>query len=93
MVDDTDNEIQYIKTNPFNLKWTLTSRVKQEEENSKPLHVDRLDGSEHTICGHGFDHVYVREKEEAAGQEELPGMLEDLSKPGILCITNNSPWR
>jgi len=29
MVDDTDNEIEYIKTNPLNLERTSTIRVKQ----------------------------------------------------------------
>jgi hypothetical protein len=36
MVDDTDNKIKYIKTNPLNLEWTSTIRVKQEDEHSGP---------------------------------------------------------
>jgi hypothetical protein len=35
MVDDTDNEIEYIKTNPLNLERTSTIRVKHEDEDSK----------------------------------------------------------
>jgi hypothetical protein len=46
MVDDTDNEIEYIKTNPLNLERTSTIRVKQEEEDSEHLVIDLLDNSE-----------------------------------------------
>jgi len=36
MVEDTDNEIEYIMTNPINLERTSTSRVKQEDDDSEP---------------------------------------------------------
>jgi len=36
MVDDTYSEIQYIITNPLNLKWTWIIRVKQKEEDREP---------------------------------------------------------
>ena len=36
MVEDTDNEIEYIMTNPINLERTSTSRVKQEDDASEP---------------------------------------------------------
>jgi hypothetical protein len=36
MVDNTDNEIEYIETNPLNQQRTLTIGVKQEVEDSEP---------------------------------------------------------
>jgi hypothetical protein len=40
MVDDTDNEIEYIKTNALNLERTSTIRVKLEEEESETSVID-----------------------------------------------------
>jgi len=40
IVDDTDNEIEYIKANPINLERTPTIRVKQEKEDSDALFID-----------------------------------------------------
>jgi len=34
MVDNTNNEIDYIQPNPFNHEQTLRMRVKQEDEDS-----------------------------------------------------------
>jgi len=46
MVDDSDNEIEYIKTNPIDLEITSTIRVNHEEEDNEPLVIDVLDSSE-----------------------------------------------
>jgi hypothetical protein len=95
MVDDTNNEIEYIKTNPLNLERTSTIRVKQEEEDSEPLVIDLLDSSEDEISGDELDDMEEEEEEEEEeeGKEALPGMSEDDSEPGIMPITNNAPPR
>jgi len=95
MVDDTDNEIEYIKTNPLNLEQTSTIRVKQEEEDSEPLVIDLLDSSVDEISGDELDDTEEEQEEEEQqeGTEELPGMSEDNSELGIMPITNNAPQR
>jgi len=89
MVDDTDNEIEYIKTNPLNLERTSTIRVKQEDEDSETSVFDLLDISEDKTSGDELDDM--EEEKEGEGKEELPGMPEDQddSDPGIMPITNN----
>jgi hypothetical protein len=91
MVDDTDNQIEYIKTNPLNLERTSTIRVKQEEEDSEPLVIDLLDSSEDEISGDELDDTEEEEAEEEVedGKGELPEISEDNSEPGIMPITNN----
>ena len=91
MVDDTDNEIIYIKTNPLNQKRSSTIRVKQEDEDSEPLVIDLLDCPEDEISGDKSDDT--EEEEEGEGMQELLGMPEgqDDSNPGIMPITDNTP--
>jgi hypothetical protein len=98
MVDHTDNEIEYIKTNPLNLEQTSTIRVKQEDEDIETSGIDLLDSSEEETSGDELDDM--EQEEEGEGNEELPGMPEDQddSDPGIMPITNialpsNSPGR
>jgi len=90
MVDDNDNEIEYIKTNPLNLERTSTIRVKQEDEDRETSVIDLLDSSKDKTSCDELDHM--EEEEEGAGKEELPGMAEDQddSDPGIMPITNNT---
>jgi len=91
MVDHTDNEIEYIMTNPLNLEQISTNRAKQEEEDSEPLVIDLRDISENDISRNWL-HDIEEEEEEGAdeeGMEELPGMLEDDSEPWIMPSTNN----
>jgi len=90
MVDDTDNGIEYIKTNPLNLERTSTIRVKQEDEANETSVIDLLDSSEDETSGDELDDM--EEEEEGEGKEELPGMPEDQddSDPGIMPITNNA---
>jgi len=45
MLDDTDNEMEYIKNNSLNLEWTSSIRVRQEDEDSEPRVIDLLDSS------------------------------------------------
>jgi len=40
MLDDTDNQIEYITTSPLNLERTSTIRVKQEDEDSETSVID-----------------------------------------------------
>jgi hypothetical protein len=51
MVDNTDNEIEYIQTNTLRLEQTSTMRVKQEDDDSDSLVIDLLDSSKDNICG------------------------------------------
>jgi hypothetical protein len=69
--------------------------VKQEEEDSEPLFIDLLDSSEDEISGDELDDTEEEEEEEEEeeGKEELPGMSEDDSEPGVMLITNNAPPR
>jgi len=87
MVDDTDNEIEYIKTNPLNLERISTIRVKQEDEDSETSVVDLLDSSEDETSGDELDDM--EEEGEREGKQELPGMPEDqdISDLGIMQIT------
>jgi hypothetical protein len=91
MVDDTNNEIEYIRTYPPNLERTPTSRVKQEEDDSEPFVIDLLGSSENEISGDELQDMEEEEKEEEEekGKEELPGMSEDDLEPWIMPITNN----
>jgi hypothetical protein len=91
MVDDTNNEIEYIKTILHNLEQTSTSRVKQVDEDSHPSVIDLLDSSEEEISGNELDGM--QEQQEGKGKEELPGIPEDQddSDLGIMLITNNAP--
>jgi len=75
MVDDTDNEIEYIMTNSLNLEQTSTIRVKQDDEDSETSVIDLLDGSEDETRVDDLDDM--EEEEGGEGKEELPGMLED----------------
>jgi len=90
MVDDTDNEIEYIKTNPINLERTSTIRVKQQDEDSETSVIDLLDSSEDETSGNELDDM--EEEEEGDGKEELPGMSEDQDNydPGMMPITDNT---
>jgi hypothetical protein len=90
MVDDTDNEIEYIKTTPLNLERTLTIRVKQEDEDSDPSVIDLLVSTEAEISGDELDDM--KAEEEGARKEELPGRTgdHDSSNPRIMQITNNA---
>jgi len=91
MVDDADNEINYIKTNHLNLEWTWTIMVKQEEKDSQPLVIDFLHYSEDKIRANKLDGM-VEEQEEEEKEERL-GMPDDQvdSDLGIMPITNNAP--
>jgi hypothetical protein len=51
MVDNTDNEIEYIQTNTLRLEQTSTMRVKQEDDDRDSLVIDLLDSSKDNICG------------------------------------------
>jgi len=51
MVDDTNNEMEYTKTNPLNLERTSPIRVKQEDEDSDTSVIDLLDSSEDETSG------------------------------------------
>jgi hypothetical protein len=51
MVDNTDNEIEYIHTNTLRLEQTSSTRVKQEDDDSDSLVIDLLDSSKDNICG------------------------------------------
>jgi hypothetical protein len=90
MVDDTDNEIEYIMTNPLNLARTSTIRVKHENEDSETSVIDLLDSSEDETSGDELDDM--EEEEEGEGKEELPGMPEDQDDSDlvIMPITNNA---
>jgi len=90
MVDDTDNEIEYIKTNPLNLERTSTIGVKQEDEDSETSVIDLLDSSEDETSGNELDDM--EEEEEGEGNEELLGMPEDQddSDQGMMPIANNA---
>jgi len=90
MVGDTDNEIEYIKTNPVNLEGTSTIRVKQEDECSEPLDIDVLDNSSNEISADELDNMAA--EEEGEGKEELPAILEDQeeSNLGIMPIIKNA---
>lgn len=57
MVDNTENEIQYIKTNPINLECLLTIWVKLEDGESKPLCIELLDSIKSEIIGDQFKHM------------------------------------
>ena len=87
MVDDRDNEIEYIKTDPLNLEQTLSIGVKQKDDESEPLVIDLLDSSEDEISGDELDDM---EEEGGEGREEVPGMPEDQddSDAGIMPITH-----
>ena len=90
MVDNTDKEMQYIKTNPLNLEQTSTIRVKQEDEDSEPSVIDILDSCEDQISCDELDDM--EQEEEGEGKEEPPGMPEDQddSDLGIMPITNHA---
>jgi len=90
MVDDTDNEIEYIKTNPLHLEQTSTIRVKQEDEDSETSVIDLLDSSQDETSGDQLDDM--EEEEDGEWKEEQPGMPEDQddSDPRIMLITNNA---
>jgi len=51
MVDDTDNEIEYIKTNPLNLERTSTIRVKLEDDASETSVIHLLNSPEDETSG------------------------------------------
>ena len=91
MVDDTDNEVEYIKTNSLNLEQTSTIRVKQEDEDSEPLSIDIRDRSEEESSANELDDMEEQEEEE--GKEELLGMpdIENCSDQGNMLITHNKP--
>jgi len=93
MVDNTNNEIDYIQPNPFNHEQTLRMRVKQEDEDSEPLVIDLLDSSGDEISADELEEM--GEKEGGEGKQELLGMPEDKddSPLGIMGITNNVPPR
>jgi hypothetical protein len=61
MVDDTDSEIEYIKTNPLNLERTSTITVKQEEEDSETSVIDIQDSSEDETSGDELDDIEEEE--------------------------------
>jgi len=92
MADDTNNEINYIISNPLNLEQTLTIMAKQEEENNKPSHSALLDCSETRFSGGELGAMEENyEKEE--GKEELQELPENHSEPGVMPMTNNTPRR
>jgi hypothetical protein len=66
MVDDTDNEIEYIKTNPLNLERTSTIRVKQYDKDSETSVIDLRDSSEDEPSGNELDD---EKEEEERGRE------------------------
>jgi len=72
MVDATDNDIEYIKTNLLNLQWTPTIRVKQEDEDSESLVFHSLDSSQDESSADEFDHM--KNEEEGEWKEESLGM-------------------
>jgi len=88
IVDDTDNEIKYINTNPLSLECTSTIRVKQEDEDSEPSVIDILDSSEHEISGDQLD--VMEEAEKGEEKEVLVGIPEDQndSDKEIMTIMN-----
>jgi len=90
MLDDTVNEIEYIKTNPVNMERTLTIGLKEEDEDRMPFVIELLDTSKDEISGDELDDV--EEKEEGEAKYELPGMLEDLDNSDlwIMQITNHA---
>jgi len=75
MVDDTDNEIESIKSNPINLEWTSTIRVKQKDAGREPLVIHLVDGSGDEIHADELDDM--EEEEEVEAMEQLLGMPED----------------
>jgi len=93
MVDDTNNGIEYIKTNPLNMEPTLTIRVKQEAEECESLLIDLLDSSENEISGDSLTDNEEEEEGKEQRKEELLRMLEDNSELGIRPITTNAPPR
>lgn len=70
-MDNTENEIQLIKTNPINLGRILTIWAKHEDKDSKPLRIDLLDSSKSEIIGNEFNDM-EEEKEQEDCKEELP---------------------
>jgi len=90
MVDDTDNDIKYINTNPLNLEPRSTFRVKQEDKGSELWVIGLLDNSEDEISGDELDDM--REEDKGYGNEELPGMPQDQNNSdlGIMLMNNNA---
>jgi len=90
MMNNTNKEIEYIKTNPRNQDRTSTIRVKQQDEESEPLFIDSLDSSEDEISGDESDDM--EQQEEGQGKEKLMGMPEDQddSNPEIMRISNHA---
>jgi len=91
MVDDTDNEIEYIMIITLNLEQSSTIRVKQEDDDSEPLGIDLLDCSGDEISADEL--TEMEEEEEGIGNDELPGLPEDQddSDLGLMPITHNTP--
>jgi hypothetical protein len=91
MVDDTDNKIKYIKTNPVNQEGTSMIRVKQDDQDHQPLLIDLLDSSKDKISGNELDDM--EGEEEGEGKEELPGMPEHKGDRdmGMMPVSNFPP--
>lgn len=79
MVDNTDHEVKYIKTNRLNLEGTLPSRVKQEDEDREPLAIDLFQSCEDKICADEMDNMVEKEEEER--NEDLQGIPANWTVP------------
>jgi methyl coenzyme M reductase subunit C len=90
IVDANINEMEYIKTNPFNVEQISTSMVKQEEEYSETSVIDLLHSSGDEISRDKLQDV--DEEEEGKGKEQLPVMpeVQDHYNPEIMIITHNA---
>jgi len=91
MVDETDNEIKYIKTNPLTIEQTSTIRVKQEDGDSESWDINLLDSSGDEIGANQL--VHMEQEKEGEAKQELLGISEDQdgSILGIMQFTNYAP--
>ena len=62
IMDESNNEIEFIKTNPLNLERVSTISVKEEDEDCKPSVLDLLDSSGDEISANALD-VLMGEKQ------------------------------
>jgi len=59
IVEDTDNAIGYIKTNPLNLERTSTIRVKQEDQDSESIHMELLHQQNAKLVSENWPHAPI----------------------------------
>jgi len=97
MVNNTHNEIEYIRIIPLHMVWKLGIMVKQDDEDCQLLLMDILDSSRNEISVDEFVNMQLTNQQMQGRKQmkEQVGLLEDQcsSDPGILLITNNASLR